>query len=182
MLSDIETVVLGKVVDDKTVKAARKSVQTGDHRVDFTVRVHGAVKVREDYERAATTSVPWKEVTTLLREGFRVTVEKMISKMDRGEAVTRDDLVEIVENGPLALGFAVDCVRECLERGVSGVGSVRGAVEIEEAVKGLLAETSGRLPPQQIPGAVVLDVSVDEVVAATPSEVAEEVQRTPQVA
>lgn len=182
MLTDIQKVVLAKVMDSGEVRAARKGVSAGQYDVDFTVRVNGSVKVREDYERAATTSVPWMEVTAMMREGFRVTVEGMIAKMDRGEAVTRDDLVEIMENGPVALGFAVECVRKSLVKGESAVGKVREVVELEDAVKSLLSDVSGNLPSQPVPGAVVLDVVVGPVVAMTRPEIADEINRATQVA
>jgi len=175
MLTDIQKVVLAKVMDSGEVRTARKGVSAGQYDVDFTVRVNGSVKVREDYERAATTSVPWTEVTAMMREGFRVTVEGMIAKMDRGEAVTRGDLVEIMENGPVALGFAVECVRKSLVKGESAVGKVREVVELEDAVKGLLSDISGNLPSQTVPGAVVLDVSVEPVVAMTRPEISAEI-------
>jgi hypothetical protein len=145
--------------------------------VDFTVRVQGSVRVGEDYSRDATTSIPWIEVTTMLREGFSVTDQQMIAKMDRGEAVTRQDLVEVMENGPLALEYAINLVRKALERDESGVGKVREKVELEEAAKRLLSETCKRLPPQECQGKVTMEVNVSPVTVGTPAEVAAAVAR-----
>lgn len=162
-MNDIQTVVLAKVVADKDMKAARAGLLPGVHPVDFTVRFHGVADVKEDYERRATTSIPWLEVTSLIREAYKVSLEALLSKVDAGAAVTREDIVEISENGPLAADFAVNVMRRAMENKDKATGKVKEVVELGKAVDDLLADFSARLPVQKVPGKVLLDVETDLV-------------------
>lgn len=157
MLTDIQKIALAKTEFD------RPSVPAGVHSVDFTVRVCGVVKVGNDYDRPATTSVPWLEATTLYREAFRVTVAELVSKVERGEAVTLADLAAITEVGPLSSKVLVDCFRKAMLMGESAVASVSDKVEITDAIERLKSEIVAPLPRQKVPGRVKVDVEVNEV-------------------
>ena len=187
-MNDIQTTVLAKVVGDKEAKAARGGVLPGEYPVDFTVRVHGTVKVGEDYERPATTSIPWLEVTTLYREVFRRAIDELVAKIDGGSAVTRGDLTSMATAGVLTTDVLVDCIKTALDSGASAVGTIEDRVkEVEAGVEALKKDLVGRTPPQRVPGRVSLSVATD-VVAVPQGMTAEEVasavnpQAVPQVA
>jgi hypothetical protein len=156
MLTEIQKIVLAKTEFD------RAGVPSGVHDVDFTIRVRGQVKVGEDYDRPATTSIPWLEATTLYREAFRVTVDELIAKLDRGESVSRDDLVAVTEVGPLSSKVLVDCFRKAMTLGESAVSTVKDKVEIDEAISRLKQEIVAPLPRQNVPGRVKVDVEITE--------------------
>lgn len=162
-MNSIQTVVVSKVVGDKDAKAARSGVSPGTYPVDFTVRFHGSAKVCDDYERKATTSIPWLEVTSLLREAYRVSLNDLLSKVDAGGSVSREDIVAISESGPLAGDFALKVMREALENKVKATGKIKETVELEAAVDALLADFSAQLPAQKVPGKVMLDVATEVV-------------------
>lgn len=163
-MNDTQTTVLSKIVGEKEGKAARKGVAPGSHAVDFTVHLHGSMKVGEDFERAATTSIPWLEVTTLYREVFRGAIDELIGKIDGGMGVTRTDLVGMDTAGVLTTGVLVDCIRKALENGASAVGRIQDKVkEVEAGVEKLKKELVDKAPKQQVPGKVSLDVAVDVV-------------------
>lgn len=175
-MNDIQTTVLAKVVGEKEAKEARKGVLPGSHPVDFTVRVHGTMKVGEDYERAATTSIPWLEVTTLYREVFRRAIDELVGKIDSGEGVTRADLTSMATAGVLTTGVLVDCIRSALEKGSSAVGTIEDRVkEVEAGVEKLKKDLVAKTPAQKVPGKVSLDVAVDLVEGVAAGEVAEDV-------
>lgn len=175
-MNDVQTTVLAKVVGEKEAKVARKAVLPGEYPVDFTVRLHGSMKVGEDYERAATTSIPWLEVTTLYREVFRGAIDELIAKIDSGAGVTRADLTGMASAGVLTTNVLVDCVRTALENGSSAVGTIKDKVkEVEAGVKKLQKELVDKAPKQQVPGKVSLDVEVDLVEGVAVRQVAEDV-------
>jgi hypothetical protein len=156
MLTEIQKIALAKTEFD------RSGVPSGVHNVDFTVRIRGQVKVGNDYDRPATTSVPWLEATTLYREAFKVTVEELIRKVESGETVTREDLVAITEVGPLSSKVLVDCFRKAMTLGESAVSTVKDKVEIDEAICRLKEEIVAPLPRQNVPGRVKVDVEITE--------------------
>lgn len=55
----IQRVALGKVVSEKSWKAARSLVKAGEYKVSFTVRIEGDVVVLEDGESIPTHKMPW---------------------------------------------------------------------------------------------------------------------------
>lgn len=184
-MSDIQTVVLAKIVSDKDSKAARAGVSHGVHPVDFTVRFHGSMKVGEDYDRPATTSIPWVEVTSLIREAYKVSLESILAKVDRGEKVAREDIVDIMESGPAAGDFAVKVMREALENKVKATGKVKDAVELKRAVDDLLDDFSAKIPRQIVPGPVKLSVEAEVVgvpQGMTAAEIGEALNPRPAVA
>lgn len=166
MLTDIQKIALAKTKFD------RSSVPSGVHDVDFTVHVRGTVRVGEDYDRDPTTSVPFLEATTLYREAFRVTIDELIAKLDRGESVTRDDLVSISDVGPLSSEILVDCFRTAMLKGESAVQTVSDKVELAEAIERLKKEVVAHLPRQNVPGSVKVSVEITD--GTTRKEIAPE--------
>lgn len=156
MLTEIQKIALAKTEFD------RCEIPSGTHEVDFTVRVRGTVRVGNDYDRPATTSVPWLEATTLYREAFRVTVNELVEKVRRGEGVTLEDLTRITEVGPLSSEVLVDCFRKAMLMGDSAVSTVKDKVEITAAIDRLKEEIVAPLPRQKVPGRVKVDVEVTE--------------------
>lgn len=187
-MNSIETTVLAKVVGEKEAKAARGQVLPGEYPVDFTVRIHGTAKVGEDYERPATTSIPWLEVTTLYREVFRRAIDDLVAKIDSGSAVTRGDLTSMATAGVLTTDVLVDCIKTALDAGDSAVGTIEDKVkEVEAGVERLKKDLVAKAPKQQVPGRVSLSVETETVgvpQGMNAAEVAEAVARrlVPQVA
>lgn len=183
-MNDIQTTVVAKVVGEKEAKAARSGVLPGTYPVDFTVRFVGTAKVGEDYERAATTSIPWLEVTTLYREVFRRAIDDLVAKIDSGEGVTRGDLTSMATAGVLTTDVLVDCIRTALVNGVSAVGTVEERVkEVEAGVEALKKDIVSKAPAQKVPGKVTLNVE-SQVVGVpqgmTAAEIGEAVNPQPQ--
>jgi len=187
-MNSIETTVLAKVVGEKEAKAARSQVLPGSYPVDFTVRVHGSMKVGEDYDRPATTSIPWLEVTTLYREVFRRAIDELVSKIDEGSSVTREDLTSMATAGVLTTDVLVDCIKTALDNGSSAVGTIEDRVkEVEMGVERLKKDLVAKAPKQNVPGRVSLSVETDLVgvpQGITAEAVADAVARriVPQVA
>jgi len=163
-MNSIQTTVLSKMVGEKEAKAARGEVSPGQYPVDFTVRVHGTMKVSEDYERPATTSIPWLEVTTLYREVFRKAIDSLVAQIDAGGSVTRDDLTSMATAGVLTTDVLVDCIKTALSNGSSAVGTIEDRVkEVEAGIESLKKDIVAKTPPQRVPGRVSLSVEADLV-------------------
>ena len=121
-MDSIQTTVVSKIVADKDAKAARSAILPGTYPVDFTVRFHGSAKVGEDYDRPATTGIPWVEVTSLVREAYKVSLDALLAKLEGGQAVSREDIVAIMESGPAAADFAVNVMREAMDNKKKSTG------------------------------------------------------------
>jgi len=147
-MNDIQMLALSKVKFD------RDMIPAGDHAVDFTVRVKGTVKVGDDYERDATTSIPWLESVALWQETASAAFDSLISRMDKGETITKADLVAMRKTGPLATKVLVDCIRTALVAGESAVGSIADRVtEVKQGVENVKRELVKELPKQSCKGA-----------------------------
>jgi hypothetical protein len=163
-MNDIQTTVVSKVIGEKEAKLARGQVSSGQYPVDFTVRFHGTMKVGEDYERPATTSIPWLEVTTLYREVFRRAIDDLVAQIDAGNPISRSDLTGMSTAGVLTTDVLVDCIRTAMENGGSAVGTVQDRVkEVEAGIEVLKRDIVAKTPPQKVPGRVSLSVDADIV-------------------
>ena len=169
-MNDIQKIALSKVKFD------RENVPSGEHCVDFTVRVRGMVKVGEDYEKSATTSVPWLESVALWQETLRAAFDGMIAKMDAGE-LTRDEIVAMKNSGPVATAVLVDCIRQAMVAGESAVGKIEARVEeVKQGIERVKADLVSELPLQTAKGHVKVSVVLEEVVEGVSlKEVAEAV-------
>jgi hypothetical protein len=180
-MNSIETTVLAKVVKEKEAKDARSQVLPGSYPVDFTVRIHGNMKVAEEKQRPATTSVPWLEVTTLYREVFRRAIDDLVAKIDAGSAVTRGDLTSMATAGVLTTDVLVECIKKALENKESAVGTIKDKVEeVDAGVKRLQEDIIAKTPKQRVSGNVSLSVEVETVgvpQGMTAAEVAEAIAR-----
>ena len=180
-MNDFEKVVLSKVISDEEVRRARPSVLPGEYPVDFTVRVKGVAKVGEDYDRPATTSIPWLEAVALWQEVGLAAFDDLIGRFDNGQ-VTRDDLSAMRRTGFLATEVLVDCIRKALVAKQSAVGTVSSRVEeVAEGIERVKSELVAPLPRQNVPGRVKLEVVADVVtpdIVVSAKEVASAVSRT----
>lgn len=166
MLSDLQKLVLSKV------KADRDSVQSGNHHVDFTVRVHGTVSVGEDYERAATGNIPWLEASALWAEVSREAFNSLIAKVRDGGQVTVGDLETMRDTRVLATSILTDCIKKAMLDGESAVGTIAEKVEgMSEAVSEIKRTVVAQLPPQEAKGVVKTSVNVE--VVGTQHEIAQ---------
>ena len=172
-MNDIQKIALSKVKFD------RENVPTGEHSVDFTVRVRGTVKVGEDYEKSATTSVPWLESVALWQETIRAAFDSMIAKMDAG-TLTRDELVAMQHSGPVATAVLVDCIRQAMVAGESAVGKIEARVEeVKAGIDRVKADLVAELPRQHADGPVKVSVVLEDVeYGVSVQEVAEAVGKT----
>lgn len=176
-MNDIQKIALSKVKFD------RDNVPSGEHRVDFTVRVRGTVKVGEDYEKSATTSVPWLESVALWQETVRGAFDSLISKMDSGE-LTREELVAMKNSGPVATAVLVDCIRQAMVAGESAVGKIEARVEeVKAGIERVKADLVSELPLQTAKGHVKVNVVLEDVESGVSlKEVAEAVAPSVPVA
>lgn len=157
-MNAIEALALSKVKFD------RDTVVAGDHAVDFTVHVKGTVSVSEDYERDATTSVPWLESVALWQETAMAAFDHLIERIDRGEQIGKGDLVAMKATGPIATQVLVDCIRRAMENGDSAVGSVSDRVtEVKNGIEAVKRELVKRLPKQVCKGAAKVSVNIEAV-------------------
>lgn len=157
-MNDIQKIALSKVKFD------REGVPSGEHCVDFTVRVRGMLKVGEDYEKSATTSVPWLESVALWQETIRAAFDSMLAKMDAGE-LTRDEIVAMKDSGPAATAVLLDCISQAMVAGESAVGKIEDRVaEVKAGVKRVQEEIVSKLPLQTAKGVVKASVEFEELV------------------
>jgi len=101
-LTAAETVALGKVVSSDAVKKASSGLATGEHGVDFVVKVSGTLKKGNDYDqRIVAKADPWTLLAASLSHLNGVTVESLVR-----EALTADpELVKsLKKNAADALG------------------------------------------------------------------------------
>lgn len=160
MLNDIQKIALSKIKFD------RDNVPSGDHGVDFTVRVRGSVKVGDDYEKRGTTSIPWLESVALWQETIRAAFDGLLAKMDAGE-LTREEIVAMQHSGPVATGVLVDCIRTAMLNGESAVGTIQDRVEeVKMGVDRVQREVVSNLPMQQAKGHVKVSVEVTDLTEA----------------
>ncbi len=163
-LSDIQKFVVGKFLGETELKKLREDISSGTHHVDFTVRFSGSFSVGEDYSRPATTSIPWLESVALIRETTKCAFESLIEQVDRGQAITKEDLLAMMHSGPVSINVLVDCVKQAILRGESAVGSVSDSVEeVSQGIKEMKKDLVDRLPAQNCKGRVSVDVCANLV-------------------
>jgi len=145
-LSQVETVALGKITSTAGLSAARDGLSAGVHFVDVVVRVSGTLTVAEDTDKVPTVSIPLKEVLALF--------------------VARSGCTRAA-----SLALLAECMTEALAGGgVSGVGAVEAAADIDAAFKASVGALLAALPRTKVRGAVkvglVIEVIPDEVAIA----------------
>lgn len=119
---------------------ARAEVAPGNYSIDANVRIKGEMIVSEDYERAATQSIPHLEVLALAlhRAG-----------------ITRDKTIELI----------ADSVRDCLQDKDSAVGCIKELFpDIVGMIDRIKREIVGKLPKQRCKGAVKVSLVLDETI------------------
>jgi len=65
-MTDLLIVALGKLINDKTLKAARHNLEPGSYNVPVLVHGNLQVDVAEDYSRKGTSRIPYTVVIALL--------------------------------------------------------------------------------------------------------------------
>lgn len=159
-LSSIQKFVLSKVFNSAELKKVRKDLQVGNHHVDFTVRVVGDVTVGEDYERSATTSIPWLESVALLRETTKCAFQSLIDQIDSGKAITKDDLVSMKNTSPVSLSVLVSCIENAILNGKSAIGKVEESyLEVKDGIEEMKKNLIHKLPLQSCDGKVTVSAS-----------------------
>ena len=85
-MTDLETVVLAKVIKATAEKAASHSLAAGEHDVDINLRIHGSVKKGEDYEGEVVNKIDWTLLCAVLlgkvNEATRKSVIDAYKNMD----------------------------------------------------------------------------------------------------
>lgn len=118
----IQRVALGKVVSERSWKAARALVKAGEHAVDFKVHVQGDVVVLEDGEAIPTHKMPWilALACAVRRSGIqsegivKVMQEILVEAIAMQESKDDADTKEMAEFKEYA-AKAVKAVRKSLE-------------------------------------------------------------------
>lgn len=64
-MNHIETLALSKAVNGEA-KTARNQLSSGSYDVDFSVRIHGQVRIGQSYDATPTASVPIKRAMAAL--------------------------------------------------------------------------------------------------------------------
>lgn len=171
MLSEIQKLALSKIKVDRDV------IRPGTHPVNFTVHINGTVTVGEDYERAATTNIPWLEASALWAEVSREAFNSLIGKVQSGVQVTVSDLEAMRDSRVLATDVLTDCIRKAMLQGESAVGTIASKVQgMNEAVAEIKRQVVLQLPQQEAKGVVKTSVKVE--VVGTPAQVAQSVKPT----
>jgi hypothetical protein len=85
-MTDLETVVLAKVIKEAAEKSASHNLTAGEHNVDISLRIHGSVKKGEDYEGEVVNKIDWTLLCAVLlgkvNEATRKSVVDDYIKMD----------------------------------------------------------------------------------------------------
>src|SRR4051812_1355491 len=64
-LTNEQIVALAKVVKEAQLNAARPNVAAGTYPIDMLLKITGSINVGEDYDTAATVSIPLKKALAL---------------------------------------------------------------------------------------------------------------------
>ena len=143
-LTSADTIAVAKAIGDKATKAARADLAVGVHHVDVTVRVHGALTVGADTDKAGTARMLTKATVALL-------LRRMGATGDAALAALRDVIAESV---------ALDESAEAALLAQTGVGDALARVE---------AELVSALPRIAVSGAVRAALAVERVSDEAPA-------------
>jgi hypothetical protein len=164
IMNDIQKLAISRLISETEDKKIRAEVPSGEHPVDFVVHFRGVVKVGEDYQKLATTSIPTLESLALTREVAVQGINELIARVDRGEVITRSDLEVIKTAGFLADDILVDCIQKAVDAKSGSSGSVIKLIpEIQAAVERVRDATSRRLGPQNAKGHVTTNIRAEEI-------------------
>ena len=144
-MDNANLVAISKAVKDAEAKTARAALTPGEHIVDVTVRISGALEIAPDTEKTSTSS--------LLSEEFLIIALKM-------SGCTRERACEIIS--------------DLAKQGVNGDAKANKAARkelVEEydpqgRISAIFAEVKASLPKTKVAGACKFKGSVVEVAAA----------------
>ena len=165
-MTSIEMLALTRLLNERDEKAVRNQVSPGSYKVDFCVHVAGDMEVKEDYQKRPTVSVPWTEAYTLLRLVALQAVDEMISRVDRGETITRDHLEAIKRAGFLSEDVMVETMERAfdLRNAPRGEGCIAERIpEVEAAVEKVKELIAGRLGLTPSKGMVKADLNFNQI-------------------
>lgn len=101
---ELQTVATNKVIKKKALSEARKTLDVGQHDVDFWLHIDGSVTVGEDYNTAGTVAIPFKKAFALLaytagctgKAGINKIKEAMILALADESDITAQDALKLV--------------------------------------------------------------------------------------
>ena len=130
----VETLVLAKLVKEKTLKEIRPSVAPGKYPVDMQVNIKGTMKVGEDSEYIPTVHIPMKATLAFLlkRMGFQ-----------------RD----------AAVAMLAEAMKEALNSNEESEEAIAALATVAESEK-MVTEMLGSLPKAKKQGMVTTDLKV----------------------
>jgi hypothetical protein len=143
-MDNASIIALSKAIKDKDAKEARASLTPGEHLVDVTVRISGALEIAPDTEKASTSS--------LLSEEFLIIALKM-------SGCTRERACEIIA--------------DLAKQGVNGDAKANKAnrqalveeYDPEGRISAIFADVKNSLPKTKVAGAAKFKGEVVEIAA-----------------
>ena len=139
-MTDLLIVAIGKLINDKTFKAARSNLEAGSY--DVPVLVHGTVQVdvaEDPSPRAGTARIPYTRVLALMLKHAGYTKESSTRTLIKlfKEAHTMDkDAAKLLEE-QYGLDEALSTVRRIVKEGLPPI-NVKGVVKVQS--EGLVIE------------------------------------------
>jgi hypothetical protein len=130
-LSPEAVVAIGKLIDDKRLKAARKLVAPGDHEVSLFLAGTMRIEVGDDSERRGTSRIPYTRVIALFLQRAGVT-------------------------GQASIDLLTDVLQEANAMGKDAAASLEEAVFLGKGLSELNALVAKAVPPIEVKGRVKL--------------------------
>lgn len=144
-MKNAETVALSKAVKEAQVKTARAALTPGEHLVDVTVRLVGALEIAPDAEKTSTSN--------LLSEEFLVIALKM-------SGCTRERACEIIA------ALAKQSVNRDIDVNKDRRQEMVREYDPEGKISAIFEEIKKSLPKTKVAGAAKFKGDVIEVTAA----------------
>lgn len=180
-MTPIQLLALTKLLKDAEEKKVRGQVPAGDYTVDFSVHVRGSMEVLEDTEKVPTVNIPWTEVYALLREILLQGIDELVARVDRGEAVGREELEGFRRACGLSEDLLVETIQEAFDRKEEAKAAgevIKRVPEIKEAQERAKDAISRRLAKTPVKGKVNAEMTVEEIqkpLVTTQTQIAPEV-------
>ena len=157
-MTDLLIVALGKLINDKTLKAARSNLEAGSY--DVPVLVHGIIQVdvaEDPSPRAGTARIPYTRVLALMLKHAGYTKEsstRTLIKLFKEAHTMEKDAAKLLEE-QYGLDEALSTVRRIVKEGLPPI-NVKGVVKVQS--EGLviehreltIAETEALSPPAEV--------------------------------
>ena len=96
-LSSIQIIALAKMLDKKTVAAAREQLSVGVYEVDFDTNTSGTFEVFADFEKRQTNTIDWMGLFALAMSKLNgTTVEAVVNEYEES-GVDKGDIKDTVQ-------------------------------------------------------------------------------------